>query len=373
MWWELKSKPSKTKVLILLFFWSTLTYGQIDSCLERLSQASQLYEKGKLSQVIQTLGTCPYDRGQSRVTRRNALNLMAETYVFMDSTRLAQRALLELLQIDPFYKVKEEIPEMRYLRQQVINYPGVEISGFFGVYLFSKPYFKSTEVFPGANLANRKYSFKGADGDFDIDWGYQAGAEIGLALHRHSRFDLHVGANISRYSFRYLMELENVINPAAESGRADLFVAEKHLWLRVPLYLSYSLVPREEIVNRYLIPYIKFGGSFDHLVRGTAKLPALNLKYANIADPYTASSQRIDSYRNSNTISALLGAGLKLHLRRGFFLLDAQYTQTLQNLRKEKVERLVIEDYRYVDNDFTLGNLSLRLGVGVFLFNAKVK
>ena len=41
MWWELKNTPGKTKVLILLFFWSTLTYGQIDSCLERLSQASQ--------------------------------------------------------------------------------------------------------------------------------------------------------------------------------------------------------------------------------------------------------------------------------------------------------------------------------------------
>ncbi|AEE49069.1 hypothetical protein [Haliscomenobacter hydrossis] len=371
MWWELNIRRGGLAGLLLL--WASLSYSQIDSCLERLSQASQLYEKGKLSQVIQTLGTCPFDRGQNRVTRRTALNMAAEAYIFMDSTRLAQGALLELLHIDPFYKVNQEIPEMRYLRQQVINYPGVEISGFFGVYLFSKPNFKSAEVFPGATLANRKYSFKGADGDFDIDWGYHAGTEVGLALNRHSRFDLHVGVNISRYSFRYLMELENVTNPTGELDRAALFVAEKHIWLRAPLYLSYNLVPRAEIVNRYLIPYIKFGGSYDHLVRGTAKLPALNLKYSNISVPLVASSQRIDRFRNSNTVSALVGAGLKLHLRRVFFLLDAQYTQTLQSLRKEKAERLVIDDFHYVDNDFTLGNLSLRLGIGVFLFDAKVK
>jgi hypothetical protein len=357
----------------LLLSWSSFTYGQIDSCLERLSQASQLYEKGKLAQVIQTLENCLYDRSQNRVTRRTALNLAAEAYIFMDSTRLAKQALLELLKIDPFYKVNSEIPEMVYLREQVINFPAVEISGFFGPNFFTRPNLQSAETVPGAVITSRNYGFKRSASEFDIDWGYQAGADLGLALSRFSNFDLHFGINVSRYYFRYSIELDNVNNYAGKLDKAGLFVAEKHLWLRMPIYLSFNLIPREEIVNRRLVPYFKLGASYDRLHRASAKISKLELKFQSVSVPFVSPAQDVGPYRQASAISAITGAGIKLHLHRLFLLMDAQYSHTFQNLRKTQQERLVIEEYRYVDNDFNLSNLNIRLGFGLFLFNAKVK
>lgn len=348
-------------------------WGQVDSCQERLIQASQLYEKGKLSQVIRTLGNCLYNHDENRVTRRTALNMAAESFIFMDSVRLAQRTLLELLHLDPFYQVNKDIPEMRYLREQVVAYPCLEISGYFGPNVLTRADFQSALVYTGGTLASRKFSLKGVDDDFDVSWGFTAGLEMGVSLDRRSNFDLHFGLNVSRYTFRYIQEMDNVPNFDNELDRARLFIAEKHFWLRAPLFVSFNLVPRESIVDRYLIPYLKIGGSYDHLLRQSAKLSSLKLSFppdgTSTVDPGT----RIGDYRQSSNFSILAGAGIKLHLHRFFLLLDAQYSHMLRNLRDITAERLTIDDYRYVDNDFTLSNFSFRLGFGVFLFRAKVK
>jgi hypothetical protein len=385
MWWQLKtyspalvgySCPSSYlggMIVALLLFSSTFVSAQRDSCQDNLSQANQLYEIGKLSQIIAILGDCPYDRDQSRSFRRTALNLSTEAYIFMDSTRLAQHTLLKLLQVDPFYKINAEIPEMRYLRQQVVSFPCAEISGSFGPILFTSAQFSSSTTVPGVTLISRKQSFKGVDGDYDIDWGFQGGVDIGIALYRHSNFDLHFGANVSRYSFRYLMQLENVESPNGEYDNASLFVAEKHLWLRAPVYLSLNLVPRDEIVNRHLIPYLKLGGSFDYLLSNTAKLTTLKLTYQSDSTVIVSPAQKIGDYRKSTTFSIIGGAGLKLHLHRLFFLMDAQYTYTLQNLRNTTNDPLTIQKFAYADNDFKLSNLSLHFGLGFFLFRARVR
>lgn len=347
--------------------------GQVDSCQERLIQASQLYERGKLSQVIWTLGNCLYNHDESRVTRRTALNMATESYIFMDSVRMAQRTLLELLRMDPFYRINEDIPEMRYLREQVVTYPCLEMSGFFGPYLLTRAAFQSSAVYPGATLLSRNYSLKGIDGDFDASWGFTAGLDFGFALDQRSNFDLHLGLNVSRYAFRFIQEMDQVPNFDDEPDRAQLFVAEKHFWLRAPLYVSFSLVPREEIVKRHLIPYLKLGGSYDHLLRQTAKLSSLKLSFPPDESALVDTGIKIGDYRQTSNFSVLAGAGIKLHLRRSFFLFDVQYIRMLRNLRRTEGDRLSIQDYRYVDNDFTLSNLSFRVGVGAFLFKAKVK
>ena len=385
MWWQLKtyspalvgySCPSSYlggMVVVILLFGCTAVSAQRDSCQDNLSQANQLYEIGKLSQVIAVLGSCPYDRDQSRSFRRTALNLSTEAYIFMDSTSLAQHTLLKLLQVDPFYKINAEIPEMRYLRQQVVSFPCAEISGSFGPILFTSAQFSSSTTVPGASMISREQILKSADGDYDIDWAFQGGIDIGMALYRHSNFDLHFGVTVSRYSFRYLMQLENVESQNGEFDNASLFVAEKHLWLRAPVYLSLNLVPRDEMVNRHLIPYLKLGGSFDYLLSNTAKLSTLKLTYQSDPTSIVSPVEYIGDYRKSNTFSVIGGAGLKLHLHRLFFLMDAQYTYTLPNLRNTNSDQLIIQKFAYVDNDFKLSNLSLNFGLGVFLFRAKVR
>lgn len=347
--------------------------GQIDSCQERLIQASQLYEKGKLSQVIQTLGSCMYNHDESRVTRRSALNMATQSFIFMDSVALAQRTLLELLRMDPFFQVDEDIPEMRYLREQVVTYPCLEVSAYFGPYLLTRAEFQSALVHPGGSLTSRKFSLKGIDDDFDVSWGFNTGLDVGIALDRRSNFDLHLGLNVSRYAFRYIQEMDNVPNFDNEPDQARLFVAEKHFWLRVPLGLSFNLVPREEIVKRHLIPYLTVGGSYDILLRQAAKLSSLKLNFPPDATAIVSTGQKIGDYRESSNISLQAGAGIKLHLQRSFLLFDLQTSHMLRNLRRSEGTRLSIDEYRYVDNDFTLNNLSIRLGMGVFLFRAKVK
>jgi hypothetical protein len=363
----------KAAFISLLLLTCRTARAQVDSCQERLIQASQLYEKGKLSQVIQTLGNCLYNHDESRATRRNVLNMAAESFIFMDSVRLAQRTLLELLRLDPFYKVNKDIPEMRYLREQVVTYPCVEIITFFGSNLLTRADFQSAVVYSGATLISRKYSPKGIDGDFDTSLGFLGGFDIGIALDKRSNFDIHFGLNLSRFAFGHIQEMDNVLNFNNQLDRASLFVAEKHLRIQAPLYLSFNLVPRESIVERHLIPYLKIGASYDHLLRQTAKLSSLKLSFPPSDTSSVNPGTRIGDYRQSSNFSILAGAGVKLHLHRFFLLLDAQYSQMLRNLRDTEANRLSIDGYRYVDNDFTLSNFSLRLGFGVFLFRAKVK
>jgi hypothetical protein len=374
MWGKLNERSGRIVLLLgTILTLASPAQAQVDSCYESLTQASQLYEAGKLGQVIATLDDCLHNRSLDRVTRRKMLNLATEAYIFMDSTQLARRTLLELLSLDPFFKVNEDIPEMRYLRQEVITFPAMELSTFFGPYLLSRAEFSSTELHPQAKFIDRRYSLKGVDGDYDVSWGFNTGIDVGLALHRYSNLDLHVGLNLSRYSFRYLLEMDNVPNFEMQPDRALLFVAEKHFWLSAPIYLSWNLIPRESIVDRHWVPYLKFGGTYDRLLQQSAKLSSLRLSFPPEEKFNLAPVERIGAYRQASNFSLLAGAGLKLHLHQSFLLFDLQYSRSLQNMRNTSQARYRNDAFYYVDQDFRLSNLCFRLGFGTFLFKAKIK
>jgi hypothetical protein len=342
-------------------------------CTQRLVMATQLFEKGKLSQTIDSLQPCLLLNNQGRETRISLLNLAMQAYVFLDSTQQAEEALRQILDLDPFFEIDREVPELRYLRDRVITYPRRSFSFQSGWYALSVPHFSSNEALSEAIIDERLGRVRDLDQTLNADFGLNLAADWGYVPFPRSSLELHAGLQYSRYAFSYRQEMSQV--PVVSGiGNAALLVQEQQRWLRVPIYASLGSVYQEEVVNKVFLPYASFGFSADFLARRSAKFRTMRLIYDNSQLPMV---DQIDiplkDHRRTFNLSAMLGIGAKVHLRRIFLLADVRYQLSLLDQIADPDQRLELPKFYFVDNSFRLHNLALNVGVGVFWFKARVR
>jgi hypothetical protein len=365
----------------LLLFWGMVIFcgfatnmqAQNLDCTQRLVMATQLFEKGKLSQTIDSLQPCLLLNNQGRETRISLLDLAMQAYVFLDSSRQAEEALREILDLDPFYEINQQVPELVYLRNRVITYPRRSFSFQSGWYALSMPSFSSDEALSEALIDERVGRVRDLDQTLNNDFGINFMADWGYVPFPRSSLELHGGLQYSRYSFTYRQKMTDV--PALSGiANADLLVQERQSWFRLPIYASLGSVYQEEVVNKVFLPYASAGFSFDFLAPRTAKFRTMRLLYNNNQlPPVDQIDISLTNYRRSFNISAMLGVGAKIHLRRIFLMADVRYQVQLLDQVADTEQRLELPKFYFADNSFRLHNLGVNVGVGVFWFKAKVR
>ncbi len=365
----------------LLLFWGIVIFcsfaidlqAQNMDCTQRLVMATQLFEKGRLSQTIDSLQPCLVLNNQGRETRISLLDLAMQAYVFLDSSRQAEEALREILDLDPFYEINQQVPELVYLRNRVITYPRRSFSFQSGWYAFSIPHFSSNEALSEAMIDERLGRVRDLDQTLNADFGLNLAADWGYVPFPRSSLELHAGLQYSRYAFSYRQEMSQV--PVVSGiGRAALLVQEQQRWLRVPIYATLGSVYQEDVVNKVFLPYASFGFSADFLARRSAKFRTMRLIYENNQLPTVDQIDiALKDQRRAFNLSAMLGVGAKFHLRRIFLLADVRYQLSLFDQVANSEQRLELPKFYFADNSFRLHNLALNVGVGVFWFKAKVR
>jgi hypothetical protein len=343
-----------------------------DQAGERYEIAQDLYEEGRLNQVIDTL--LPFfDQRSAR--RSDILSLSAATYKFLDQDIKARQQLLRLFNMDPFYRLDQSIPELRYLEEDLVIYPKFALKAKAGVYIFSRPWMVNKSSDGRSNVVSEKFALDARD-----QIGSLAEVSAGRSLWPEGPY-LYAGLGLSRYSFRYTGVYENVENPEGNMDQATFSFREKHWWLHLPVYLKqHFLIPGKDFREQIFIPYGFAGVSLDLMRRPSAEWTDISLQYEQIEEssPTNFNDIAIADLRNAFNFSLMAGGGIQA--RSGYHLgfIEVGFSQMFRNLRSSDnmaraLSAQIEEDFHYQGTDFLLSNLQVTIGYSRFFYRASEK
>jgi len=340
------------------------------SCEAVYRQALNDFNAGKLDRVIAALSECADNRNNSRPLRREMLSLLATVYTYLDEDENAEQAYLNLLELDPFHLPGIDAPELAYLSERFVTYPKFTFYVFGGPYLHTQPDVFERYSAPEVTVGEESYRRNSSDTPGSL-FGFNLAVNV-----LHPRLDLGIGYTFSTMNFRYQARLENALRPDEVRDAAQLTFFEQHRWSHIPLYLNYRLAQPTRYNSTQLIPHLYAGISIDRMHQASARLIAPTIVFEQTEEEVSAGIVPLEDLRNSLNTSFMAGAGLKLHRRGFFFGADIQYTRMLRNLVDEKARfsnALLVRTFNYVDSDFRIDNLSVKIGVGYFFFRSKRK
>lgn len=338
-----------------------------DSGEERYELAQDLYEEGRLNQVIDTLRPF-FDSASSR--QSDILSLSAATYAFLDQTPLAKQQLLKLFNLNPFYQLDQSIPELRYLQDELVIYPKYIFQFQGGVYIYNRPWFIDKKQADNIQVLSEKYALDPGD-----PIGTFAELTVAKALWPEGLY-LYSGIGLSRYSFRYTGKYGNVTNPAGDPDQVTFSFREKHWWFHAPVYLKkHFLLPDKSFREQIFIPYAYGGFSLDFMSRRTASWSDIRLVYESAANepPNTYSDIDIRRLRKAFNYSLLFGGGIEARSGYHVGFLEVGLAQNFRNLQRGENTDLAqqIEDtFYYQGSDFSLTNIHITVGYSRYFFGA---
>lgn len=353
--------------LITLFTCSAGAQSMIE---ETIHKAMDEYDAGHLEEVINLLTPYAYSYSENKSNRKTVLKILTETYLFLDENKAAEKIYLELLRIDPFYKLNASVPEMKYLKDRIETYPLSTYRIYGGVHLFSEPILKKQISPTGVTIDQYNYdldSIATPIGSFvSITGAYKL---------PNSNWDLSLGYTNSTQYYYYNATLSGVMDPEGNPSVANLHFFEKQRWSKLSVGLSHQFIKRDKVIHRNFFTFISAQISYDILHKGQNFINDLNIKYGN-DNSISLPPFKANELRNKSNISLQLELGARIHANRYFVEFGIQYDRffrLIPNPDQRNSQPELVETFHYLDDDFTFHNLGLFLGTGVYFFNSKTK
>lgn len=359
----------KLSILILLSF-LVLNIGAQSMIEETIFKAKDEFEAGRLEQVVELLKPYSTAYNENKIHRKAALKLLTETYLFLDEPNEAQTTYLELLRIDPFYKINTTVPELKYLSQRIETYPISTYRFYGGVHLFSQPILKKQYSPEGVTIDHYNYDLDSIAAPIGSFMAVSGSYKI-----LNSNWDISFGYNNWTQYYYYNAMLSNAINLEGHPTKANLHFFEKQRWSKISVGFAHQFIQREKVIRRSIFPFIAGNISYDILHKGPNFLNDLSIEFedgSNISKP----PFRVSDLRNRSNVSIQLELGVRVHSSRYFVEFGIQYNQYLQsmaNAENRKTNTELVNTFNYLDDDFTFHNFSLFLGTGVYFFKSKTK
>lgn len=356
-------------LLLALMFPFSLA-AQQTSCEAIYRQALNDFNAGRLERVVSGVSECAGNKNNSRPLRREMLSLLAMVYTFLDEDENAEKAYLDLLELDPFHSPGTDAPELAYLAERFVTYPKFSFYVFGGPFLDVKPNVVKTYTAP--NVAVREVSYRrNSEDPAGATFGFTAALNI-----LHPQLDLGIGYAFSTQSFRYTAQLENALQADGGRGAATLSFFEQHRWSQIPVFLNYRFVRTNQPGKTQLIPHVYAGLTLDRMHQSSARLIAPTIRFEQSGQETSTGIILLENLRNTLNSSLFAGAGVKLHRRGFFFGFDVHYSRMLRNLTQTQdrySNELLLDTFNYADSDFKLNSFVVQAGVGFFIFSSKRK
>jgi len=329
------------KCIYILFsavmcFSADIGYGQMDTCITNLKDASNNYDQGNFDDAIavlkNTIAHCPLDKGD----QIQAYSLLILCYVSVDNLEAADAAAEKVMKINPNYtpdKFKDDSKLINVFKK------------------FSPEPMFSIGVAGGVNIPFEKtinqYSVVYPNGQAPASYKAKTGFQMGLQAERRVCNNLWVEIGGSYRSTGY----QHILNDVEGE---QINYSEKLTYFDVPLCLKYYFA-----FSRFQ-PYVQAGAYFSFL---TTALSTTN----NGVDKDIIN--RI-SLRNTYQTGAFGAVGASYMVKSFLLFCDIRYIIFPENVNKAGSrynDEVNLFKYYYVDDDFRLNNIQFNAGVSFFL------
>lgn len=318
-------------------------------CAQTLRLAQSIYDQGRLHELPQLLQGC-LERNQFNDEEKiSAYKLLTLTYIYLEEPAKADEMMLALLRTDTEFEVNDAVDPAEFvaLYKTFRTYPIYRIGGKLGG-VAAAPSVKSADYADdGTNNTKHNYGFSGA-----------ITAEIPLTG-KLNKFTLNPEISFQLLSF-------NGVNEEGDTARVTP-ATETQAWISVPLAVQYALHDSKNGLTHY---YASLGVSADYLLSSSKRIIS-NREGSSAIDENSIS---INEQRNKFNAAAMLSAGFKRKIGKGFLIVEARYKMGLMPLSKKAdtyENSVLLFDYKYVDGIYKLNTLSLSAGYVINRYNPK--
>jgi len=325
---------SITLISLLLVFFVNITFAQ-DDCIIKLGDAQKYYEQGKLEQIPDLLSGC-IEEGFNKENKTRALRLLTLVYLFDDDMKMAEETFLQLLSVDPEYKINQAIDPAEFIQLYNSYYtdPVFSIGAIVGINL-TNPNLIETYSLNSFNDANSSYSSGGVGISLGLKMSYHLTKKIDLTLEPiYSLFTYNVSENVTTF------------NTTA--------ITEKMNYMEFPVTASYNFYK----IKEYSF-FVEAGLSYGLFLSGDISGKVMyNNKEQPDYEPKPVSTKEL---RKKYNLAGVFGLGAQIDLSQSNLQFSVRYNVGFVNVINTDYRynpgNKLIPEYRFVDNDIFLNNI----------------
>ena len=322
-------------------------------CLKILEEAGKAFEQGMIEDIPEKLSGC-MESGFTRAQKIEAYKLMIMAYLFDDSQYEAEKTMLDFLRKYPEYQIMPNDPvEFVYL------FESYRVTSVLSLSLFAGPTFSNPSVKePYSAFSASSNNSKNITG---------TGISIGLGVSRElfRNFKLNVDAIYVTNNYSFTDENITQVDDNSIPG-VEITYEETIKRFSFPVTFTYDF----RIKN--LTSYIRAGASAELLSDATASVEKIN-NYTS--SNLTANNVNVKDNRNQMTVSAVLGAGVRIKVPRGFLVVDARYNKGMMDFSVENpiAQQELTTTYFYRDDVFSLDYVTVNMGYIFSIYQSNKK
>jgi len=340
----------KSLLLSLLIFLSFSGFSQ-ESCTQKLETAEKLYESGQIDKVAPLLKDC-LEHGFSKDEKARAYRLLALCNLYYNEDEKAKDAFLELLKVNPEYKIKESDPtEFINLHNDFRTFPVVIVGVKYGVGMLG---LYGIENYNDINSveSNSKY-----ETFMTNSYGLSFETPIFKNLSIAYEFYFHTYS----YSFK-----DTVLDYAA------IKLNESVKTIDIPILVQWNMLEKD------FVPYVNVGMSFNYLLSTNTNIIRYDKEGTEYREEIEVDELDLTDYRNSINYAITAGVGFrwKNFIGPGYLTCDIRYSRYLNNFvdpenRAEDSEMLY--SGLISDNVFKMQNMQFLIGYKLPFYIPKYK
>ncbi|MBL0764120.1 outer membrane beta-barrel protein [Marivirga atlantica] len=319
-----------------------------ESCTQKLRNARNAYQEGKLSSLPTTLQSC-IDNGFNKEEKIEALRLVTLAFLYEENEASAKKSYLQLLNLNPEYRPNPQADptELILLAEKFDTDPkffyGIKTGLAYSLVEVIEP---TSDVVVGLQRGN--YSFS-----YSMSFGVFFQYPINNKLSANAEF------------YYMLRSLSMNKNPMEGSDVQQQTISEDQRWIEMPILLNYKLP-----VNAFLLE-LTGGPSFHYLLLSEVTSEGGNEPFSDV-DFY--------AQRNQFNLSGILGirANFKV-FGRNFLTTSILYqhrfmnevNQTSNVLNQDENDRLLNSAYK--EGQYKGHSIWLRIGLKLPYYNPQLK
>ncbi len=303
------------KLLILPFLIVVLCVIELQAqtaCTQTLRTARTVFDQGRIHELPGLLETC-LNKGFTPQERTEAYRLLILSYIYLDETENADRAMLDLLKDNHGFAINREADpsELINLYETFRTTPIFRIGGKLGANI------SSVNLQSTGGLNNLNTSTNGNDITYTSKLGFLIGAGAEVPINKLFTIGVELGYSIN--SFESSSNLYSNI---------DGSVASNNILLESQDWVGFQSMLQIKPIQSKLNPFISIGGGIDYLISGnvTATREVLN------EQPVKENTLDISKARSPINYYASLGIGMKSKFSKGVLVTEFRFKYGLKNL-----------------------------------------
>jgi hypothetical protein len=356
-------------IAILILTWNA----NAQNCTQTLRTARTTYDQGRLQEIPTILEACFNKNEWDQSQRVEAYRILVLTYIYLEEPAKADEAMLNILHTDNFFEPNpaSDPVEFQMLYKKFRTKPLFKIGLKFGVNTNHIDVIENHYIW-AASRGNGKYK---------SNFGIQVGIIFEKDL-KYLKERLAFNPELFYSSSGFIYSNTNPLsidqgadgqtdpkNPESNTGEVEHQIQQSRMVLN--LMAQYKLGKLNTPRSKVFTPYLAFGPSLGYLMSSSFS------GNTNVGEEKTGSSLNTKDNYQTLTFGLVVSGGVKLKVGGFYITADIRYQRGLMNIVNEK-NRLVwtsenaeLLDYGYTDNDFSVSQSMVNIGIIVPYFSPK--